>query len=178
MAILTRGLHLDGLCDVADAIGSGAPRERALEILKDSRTGAMGVLAVSCQMILKAGSLAIITKYSGWQYLILCPCLSRWSLNCLSSLSEYARRAEGLGTPFCGKKTRSSLLLAGLTAVVASWFLLELKGLYLFATSIFLAVFSSHFFKRVLGGVTGDCLGAHLELTETIFFMAGAYLCR
>ena len=175
---MTRGLHLDGLCDVADAIGSGAPRERALEILKDSRTGAMGAIAVSCQMILKAGSLAGIVKYGGWQYLIIAPCLSRWSLNCLSSLSHYAREKEGLGSPFCGKETRSSLLVAALTAISSAWFLLEVKGLYLFAVSIFLALFSSRFFLRNFGGVTGDCLGAHLEITETIILMAGAYLCK
>ncbi len=178
LAFMTRGLHLDGLSDVADAIGSRADREAALKIMKDSHIGALGALALISLFLLKFVSLASLSKYMAWQYLMIAPTLSRWSLNCLSALSTYAREKEGLGSPFCGKRARPALIISSLTALCASWFLLELTGLYLLIFVLILALFSAYFFKKHFGGITGDCLGAHLELVETAVFMIGAALCR
>ncbi len=177
LAFLTRSLHLDGLCDTADAIGSRAEPSRALQIMKDSAAGSLGVVAVVGALILKTTALVSICRHSCWQFLILVPCLSRWSLVGLASMSRYARAKEGLGTPFCSPGNRSSLVVAALSSLAASWFLLEVTGLYLFVASAAFAVISAHYFKARFGGVTGDCLGAHLESVETILFLVGAALC-
>ncbi len=177
LAFLTRALHLDGLCDTADAIGSRAERSRALEIMKDSAAGSLGVVAVVSAMLLKAGSAVSLCRCSGWQFFILIPCLSRWSLDCLASMSRYAREEGGLGSPFCGRQGRASVLTAALCSIAASWFLVGVKGLYLFAASTVLAAVSAAYFRSRFGGVTGDCLGAHLESVETLLFISGAILC-
>ncbi len=174
LAFLTRALHLDGLIDTADAIGSRAERARALEIMKDSAAGSLGVVAAVSVLLLKTGSAVSLCKVSAWQFLILIPCLSRWSLDCLASMSRYARDEEGLGSPFCGRQGRASILTAALSSIAASWFLLRVTGLYLFAASTILAAVSAAFFRSRFGGVTGDCLGAHLESVETLLFIAGA----
>ncbi len=174
LAILTRGLHLDGLADTADAIGSGASGEKALSIMKDSRSGALGVLALTSALVLKSAAAASLSEAGAWQMFILIPCLSRWSLNCLAATSSYARPEGGLGSAFCGKATRPYLLLSGLTAAAASWFLAGAGGLCFLVAATALGPLAGLWFGRRFGGVTGDMLGAHLEVTETLLFMAGA----
>ena len=176
LAFMTRALHLDGLCDTADAIGSRAPRERALEIMKDSAAGSLGVVAVVSVLLLKTGAAVTLCRSNAWQLFILIPCLSRWSLNALSSLSTYARKQEGLGSAFCMPHGQSATVIAALSSIAASWFLFQLKGLFLFAGATGLSVVSASYFKSRFGGVTGDCLGAHLETVETLLFLTGAAL--
>ena len=174
LAFLTRGLHLDGLADTADAIGSGAQAEKALSIMKDSRSGALGVLALCSAIVLKAASCADLSSSGAWQMFVLVPCLSRWSMNCLAASSRYARPEGGLGEAFCGKSARQHLYVSGLTAVAASWFLAGTAGLGLLAAATAAGPAAAWWFARRFGGVTGDVLGAHLEGTETLLFMAGA----
>jgi len=176
LAFLTRALHLDGLCDTADAIGSRAPRQRALEIMKDSAAGSLGVVAVVSIFLLKLTGAITICRSNEWQFFILIPCLSRWSLCALASLSNYARQVEGLGSAFCRPCQRPSVLIAALTAIAASWFLMQVQGLYLFAFVTVAAAVAALYFKRRFGGVTGDCLGAHLETVEAMLFLIGAAL--
>ena len=178
LALLTRGLHLDGLADTADAIGSGASREKALLIMKDSRSGALGVLALISALLLKTGSAFGLSEAGTWQMFILIPCLSRWSMNCLAAASRYARPEGGLGAAFCGKAARHHLLVSGLTAVSASWFLAGTKGLGLFVLAAAAGPLAGIWFGKKFGGVTGDMLGAHIETVETLFFMLGAGICR
>ncbi len=176
LAFLTRALHLDGLSDTADAIGSGAARKRALEIMKDSAAGSLGVVAVVSVFLLKVTGAVTLCRSYAWQFLILSPCLSRWSLCALAALSSYAREREGLGSAFCRPCQPLSVVVAALTALAASWFLLQVKGLYLFAFVTVMAAISASYFKAKFGGVTGDCLGAHLETVETMIFVIGASL--
>ena len=174
LAFLTRGLHLDGLSDTADAVGSGASRQKALLIMKDSHSGALGILAMVSALLLKTASAVGLSEAGAWQALILIPCLSRWSLNCLGASSTYAREEGGLGTAFCGKPARRHLLVPGLTAAAASWFLLGDRGLGFFALSTAAGPISALWCNQRFGGVTGDILGAHLESIETLLFMLGA----
>ncbi len=178
LAFLTRSLHLDGLCDTADAIGSGAGRKRALEIMKDSAAGSLGVVALVSVLLLKTGALVSLCRLSAWQLIILAPCLSRWSLNGLASMSSYARKEQGLGSSFCDTKSRANMAIAALTTLAASWFLLHFEGMLLFLAATSMSFFSALFFKSRFGGVTGDCLGAHLESVETIILIAGAAMTK
>lgn len=174
LAILTRGLHLDGLADTADAIGSGASREKALAIMKDSCSGALGVLALCSALILKAASAANISEAGTWQLFMLVPCLSRWSLNCLAASSRYARAEGGLGEAFCGKPARQNVFVSGLTAIAASWFLAGASGLVFLGLATAAGPAAGWWFDKKFGGITGDMLGAHLETVETFLFMLGA----
>lgn len=178
LVFLTRGLHLDGLADTADAIGSSASREKAFEIMKDSCNGALGVLALVSALLLKTASAVSLSRVDAWQMFILLPCLSRWSLNCLAASSDYARPEGGLGAAFCGRSARRHLLISGLTAMAASWFLADTKGLGLLAAATAAGPLTAVWFRKKFGGLTGDMLGAHLEAAETILFMLGAGICR
>ncbi|MGB9712589.1 MAG: adenosylcobinamide-GDP ribazoletransferase [Dissulfurimicrobium sp.] len=173
LAFLTRGLHLDGLSDTFDALGSGKPAEEALVIMKDSRIGAFGAVSLMFVLLLKASALSTASQKGLWQVFLLAPCLSRWGLNVLAASSTYARPSGGLGAAFVGGKTRRTLFFSGLTAFSAAWFLSGMAGLLISLGAVVCGLAASFYFKRRFGGVTGDMLGAFLELTEAVFMVAG-----
>ncbi len=170
LIILTRGLHLDGLSDTMDALGSNASAEKALIIMKDSRIGAFGAISLIMCLLLKVKGMETISGKGLWQAMILTPCLSRWGLHVLASFSCYARKEGGLGKAFVGRATLSTLPWAGLTAGFASFVLFDWQGILLFAVVSVLSWLTAIFFERRLGGVTGDVLGAHIEWTEAGIF--------
>lgn len=174
LALVTRGLHLDGLADTFDAMGSGRPAEDALRIMKDSHIGALGAVSLILVLFLKASALSEVSHRGLWQVFVLAPCLSRWGLNVLAASSSYARPAGGLGKPFVGRKTWRTLPVSGATALAAAWFLAGIWGIEVFLGVVFWSLATAFYFRRRFGGVTGDVLGAHLELTETLLVLAGA----
>ncbi len=178
LAFLTRGLHLDGLADTSDALGSGAGPEKALSIMKDSHSGALGILVLILVLLLKSSALAVLSGRGAWEVMLLCPCLSRWALNVMASSSIYARPEGGLGKAFVGPGTRWTLALAGPTALGAAWFIWGLWGIWFFAGVVAWSLLVSLWFKIRLGGVTGDVLGGHLEISETLLFLGAAAVCR
>jgi adenosylcobinamide-GDP ribazoletransferase len=176
LAFLTRGLHLDGLADTFDALGSGRPAEDALLVMKDSNIGALGAVSLILILSLKASAFSAVSQKGLWQVFVLAPCLSRWSMNVLAAASEYARPEGGLGMAFVGRKTWPGLVFAGLSAILFSWFLLGKVGVTAFAYAVIWGLAAAFYYKRRFGGVTGDVLGAHLELTEIMLIIAGAGL--
>ncbi len=171
LAAITRGLHLDGLADVADGLGGGVEPERALEIMKDSRVGPFGAVALVLLLALKAVSLFGLTVHSHWEVLVTAPCLSRWGINVLGASSRYARPGRGLGRACVGPETAPSLLLGGATALAASAILMGWFGAILLISASAWSLCMAAWFRRRLGGVTGDVLGAHAEITETLLFL-------
>ncbi len=173
LAFLTRGLHLDGLADTADAIGSNALRDRALEIMKDSRTGAFGAMALVLVLLAKSRGFELLTEIEAWEAFILVPCLSRWGLCVLAVSSQYARADGGLGKEFVGAQNRWTLGISGPTALCAVW---VLAGPVIAAGAVLgvglLSILCSEYFRRRFGGVTGDVLGAHVEVLEAVLVIA------
>ena len=112
LELLTRGLHLDGLMDTADGILSGAPRERALEIMKDHNVGAMGVAAAVLLLVLKVAALGALTRADA-----AAPLLAGWcAARALPALNVYwwpYARAAGTGEAFTREHTPGPLQLAG-----------------------------------------------------------------
>ncbi|UHA76104.1 adenosylcobinamide-GDP ribazoletransferase [Paenibacillus sp. 481] len=129
---LTGGLHLDGLMDTADGIFSHRSRERMLEIMKDSRVGAMGVIACVAVLILKWSLVATMMEAGQWQWglaAVLPFIWSRYAMVWAMAREPYARPNEGLGGYFKGLGT-VHLCGAGLMSVAASalviWLWLQL----------------------------------------------------
>ncbi len=176
LVLLTRALHLDGLADTVDGLGGGRDAEHALFIMKDSNVGAFGVTAVVLVLLLKASCLAGLSRAGAWQVMLIAPCLSRFSLTVLGCFSCYARPGGGLGTCFVGRENRWTLFLSAPTALVAGWIMLGCWGIGAVGVVAFLGLLSALFFRKVLGGVTGDVLGAHLEITESLVLLAGLWL--
>ncbi len=172
-AFFTRGLHLDGVADVFDGLGSHKQRQQMLQIMKDSYTGAMGIIALVLVLLLKSSALGELASGGNLKFMILVPCLGRFSLNVLAALSVYARPEGGLGKHFVGTRARRPLMPAFLTALVSAFFFAGIRGLFLLAATIFLAIFFAFFFKNRLGGITGDVLGFQVEICETLLLVIG-----
>ncbi len=178
LVAVTGAFHLDGLGDAADGLFSHRSRERALEIMKDSRTGMMGLVAIFCMLSLKvAGIYAVKTAcppFSTILILFLVPALSRAGMLFGIRFLNYGRKNTGTGHDLFEKplplKDFASLVLLVILA-----FLLGVKGVVLllvFGATVFLLL---GFYKIKMGCITGDMLGAMTEVTEAILFLtAGA----
>lgn len=168
MAILTRALHLDGLADFFDGIGGGYTRERRLEIMKDSSTGAFGATALACAMMIKIASVHSLIEGEIWTALFLAPAFSRFGMVLLAGRSLYARPEGGLGKPFLERITSGDVLAAlfcmGLISIPLSPWLSLIGGLGTLLGFFMMRQLS----ERFLGGITGDVLGAANEVTEMI----------
>jgi adenosylcobinamide-GDP ribazoletransferase len=163
-AMITGGLHLDGLMDTADGL-AGRTAEQRLAIMRDSHVGAFGVIAAGVVVL---GQFACLSELSGRDRLValvLAFTLSRWAM--LVALTLFpAATVSGLGAVFqsgAGKASGTAgtllmlpfVLIAGLTGVVA----LGVAAIVLFG--------SGGMLTRRLGGLTGDTYGAIAVLTET-----------
>ena len=166
LAVLTRGLHLDGLMDSADALLGGFTRERRLAILRDSNVGAFAVISVVCIMLIKVIAVSELPPVGRVSALLLFPCLSRWAMLLTMELYPYARR-RGLGTPFLRGRGKRQLALGLAVALLASAALAGVYGIALLAAASALAWGIGAWAARLLGGVTGDIYGAVNEIVET-----------
>ncbi|WP_245575002.1 adenosylcobinamide-GDP ribazoletransferase [Chitinilyticum litopenaei] len=163
-AWLTGGLHLDGLADMADGLGAAhRDPQRFLAVLKDPHLGSFGVLALILQCASKLVLLMLLaSQHQGMALLpmlVLVPGWARWGVYLWQSLPPLA---SGMAEQFGWRQTRhaawcNGLLLAGLSLWLAPALLLA--PLLAWAYRCWL--------KARLGGVTGDCLGAGIELLET-----------
>ena len=162
------GLHLDGLSDTADGFFSSRPRERILEIMRDSRVGAMGVMAIVCVLLLKVTSLASVPGGAFLPVAFLMPVAGRCALVISMSLLPYARPEGGLGTAFYRSRPVLGSVWAALVLLVAGWLVCGFGGLAAAGASLIVVLLFAAYTHRKLGGATGDTLGAACEIGETI----------
>ncbi len=159
-------LHLDGLADSADAFFSCRGRERMLEIMKDSRSGPMGVVAVVLVLLVKFSLLLTLTGEWRWPVLFGMPLAGRCALTIISHWLPYARPEGGLAgfirtrqAPHWG----SVLLLAAAFPV-----LFGAAGVFCALLVLLGILLLGRYMRARIGGYTGDTLGAGCELTELI----------
>jgi len=171
LAFLTRGLHLDGFADTLDGLGSGGPREKILEVMRDSRIGAFGVIGLILLIGAKYLALDQIPSASIPYTLILMAVIGRGAMVLVCYRSPYARSSGGLAKPFVENlKARDVLISSALTFGIVVLFM-GLKGI---AILLGIALFSLGyrlFFLKKLGGVTGDVLGAANEMVELLWLL-------
>ncbi len=165
---VTGALHLDGVADLIDGLAGGKDHQSTLEIMKDSRVGAIGVVGLVMVLLLKYLSLYHIPLEYKNAALIFMPVAGRWMQLCLSCYSPYIRPEGGIGIAFVENVGQAEFLRGTaaliLTALVLFWgkgiFLVFLLGI---ATMLFL-----RYFETRLGGITGDVLGAVTEMVEVL----------
>jgi len=165
LAILNRGLHLDGLADSADGLLGSGERQRSLEIMKDSAIGTFGALAVIAVLFLKIRSLDLLQGGYRSMALLLGPMLSRWACVVMAYTSRPAR-PEGLGAMFVRGTQFREFGLASVFTLVMVFSLMEILGLAVLVPLAGLILGFTLYCNRRLGGVTGDTLGALGELVE------------
>lgn len=173
-ALLTRAMHLDGLADTADGLGSGAPAERALALMRRGDVGPMGVVTLVLTLLAQAGAYAVCaTAAHGWLVAAVAVCVSRAALPIGATFP--AARPDGLGALVAGTVPgvgATVVAVAGVGALGAaaagsgSWPLWAggvAAGVGLAGAVVVLARC-----RRRLGGLTGDVLGAGVEVALTL----------
>lgn len=171
MIVITGAMHLDALADTADGTFSGKERTKKLEIMKDSSVGAMGVVSIVMVILLKYVALVALSITLKNKALLLMPMLGRWSQVLVAYCSDYAGLSRGLGFPFTTHVTLMTLTVTALMSGITAFYLLSLPGVIIVGAVAITALLYSIFFKWLLGGVTGDILGASTELTEVLVLM-------
>jgi len=192
LIISNGGFHLDGLADTFDALSvkasgdNAADRDKKLRVMKNSTTGAIGVVAIVMTLLLKYLFLHNVISSSlppsRYAFLFLMPVFSKWGM-ILNIYHGTSARQDGLGKMFIENITFTSVLLA---SSLLAFFYFTADRLYLHATfgarTIILfivltvvfyifCILSTKFFNRRFGGITGDTLGAEGEISEILFLL-------
>ncbi|HET6859527.1 MAG TPA: adenosylcobinamide-GDP ribazoletransferase [Streptomyces sp.] len=182
-AVLTRGLHLDGLADTADGLGSARPAEDALRIMKQSDIGPFGV--VTLLFVLLAQVAAGYELYAaGWAYgaaaTVVSAVAARLALTLAARTGVPAARPDGLGAVVAGTvRGRTAALAAGAVTVICAGGAGALSGPYAalhHAAAVLLALGAAQLLLRHcvrrFGGVTGDVFGGLAETAATVALVA------
>lgn len=165
--VLTGALHLDALADTADAVGASS-RERALEIMRDSRIGSFGAAALGLDLLLRVTVVAQLLGGSVLGPLIAAGALSRGASVALAAALPYVREGEGVLN-----RRWSSLAAVGVAIVVAA-VALRTDAIAVIASVAVVTVVLGTLYRRWFGGVTGDTLGAASELAELTALLVAA----
>jgi adenosylcobinamide-GDP ribazoletransferase len=178
--LITRALHEDGLADTADGLGpNDLEPERRLEIMRDSRNGTFGMLALALSVLVKVACLAQFSGATGLVILIAAHALSRAVL-AYPMLAYAPVHADGLGAA-TGKPTDNDVWLAIGIGVVLAFLLLLGKGFFVALLAPIAALAAAWFAARwiadKIGGYTGDTLGAVQQAAEIAFLVvAGLFI--
>lgn len=164
--VLTGGLHCDGFMDTADGVFSGRPRERMLEIMKDSRVGANGVVAFGLLLLLKYSLIVDMTPTMLVTALFTMPVVGRLVMVISVTSFPYAR-PEGMGKAFAQYADRTTLCITAAVAV-AVVIPLGLQALICAGGAVLAGILTARYLAKILGGLTGDTYGAVTELTELV----------
>ena len=166
LVLITGNLHLDGLMDTADGLGSGKPREQMLEIMRDSRVGSHGVVAGILTLLSKVVLLSQIPAEHKFTVLLLFPVVGRWSMVCAATLYPYAR-SQGVGT-FTAYQGKRELIIASLITLILLAYFLRLGSIFLAVSVLVGTVLFGAYMMRRVGGMTGDLFGAINESIELL----------
>ncbi len=163
MALLSGGLHLDGLADTLDGMAGHRTPEQRLEIMRDSRIGGFGALGLALFLIAEYVTLNSIP--AGWMphALILSSVLSRWAMVTAIFVYPYARPA-GLGNAFKKAVNWQHFFLATIVALALAVILFKIAGLVIMAAVWIILSLIATYLKKQLRGLTGDTYGAINEL--------------
>lgn len=168
LALVTRGLHLDGLADTIDGLASGGTKEKMLDVMKDSRIGTFGVIGLIFLLGAKYLVLDQISKMSIFSVLILMTVIGRSSMVLVCYRSPYARPSGGLAKAFTQYLGLQDLTISLILTFSIASLLIGLKGVLLFGGICLFSLLYRLFFVKKLGGVTGDILGGANELSELL----------
>jgi adenosylcobinamide-GDP ribazoletransferase len=180
LALLTRGIHLDGLADTADALGSGRPAAEALEVMKRSDVGAFGVMSVALVLLVQVGGLnTAVIEDRGTLALVGGTMAGRLAMSWACMRGVPAARTSGLGATVAGSVSvigaALMTVLTGLFLAFVVWVDGDLDPAFTNNAEVSLLValivgglFIRHCVRR-FGGITGDVLGAVGEVTFAVF---------
>ncbi len=172
---LTGAFHIDGLGDAADGIFSHRPKERAMEIMKDSRIGMMGLVAVFSMLAIKVAGIycvkTISTSFHLLCILLIVPSYARASMLLGIRFLKYGRKKTGTGLDLferpIGLKDFSFVWIPLVISLLLGYKGLVLNGVFVLSVAGILV-----FYQKKLNCITGDMLGAMTEIIEALLFLA------
>ncbi len=168
---LTGALHFDGLADTVDAIFSNRDKGRMLEIMKDSRIGTFGVLSIFFVLSFNI----VLTNYIDYKLLILLPVVGRSCAILACSLSTYLRE-EGMGKAVIENSGLKEGIISVVYIIIVG-IIINYKILIPISFILLFTLYMIRYFKKHLGGLTGDSIGFFIEITQTVFIFL-IYLMR
>ena len=163
--IVTGALHEDGLADSTDGLGGGHSRERALEIMRDSRIGTFGTCALVGSLCARGAALATFQPYDGFMVLIVAHGLSRGLLPLVLVSGSYAR-TRGLASSVADGVTTFEAMIAIAFSVLIAMLVGPVAGIAALAATALSGGIMLVIFLRRIGGYTGDGLGAIQQVAE------------
>ena len=172
-ALVTGGLHLDGLMDTADGLCGDRTPEQRLTIMRDSRVGAFGAITGGVAILAQFACLSELTGHARFTALVVAAAMSRWAM-LLALVIFPAARTSGVGATFHAAATRTAGI-AGTLFVILLALVSGRLGVIALAASTVAVLGCGHLLTRRLGGLTGDSYGAIAVITETaVLFVAVA----
>lgn len=165
--IITGGMHIDGFSDTADGVFSGRDKNRILEIMKDSRVGTFGVLAI---IILILGKIIFISNIKNPLSILLAPIISRTMNIFLMYKRKYARQVEGMGDMFIGALDKVNFILALTLCIIIMFIIYGINSFLIFAICVGFTLIFRNYIENKIAGITGDILGACDELNEILIY--------
>jgi adenosylcobinamide-GDP ribazoletransferase len=176
LVLITGCLHEDGLADTADGFGGGWTKDRILAILRDSRIGSYGAIALVLSLLARYLLLASLPMERFTAYVISAHVLCRWSSLPLSYFLRPAREQEGQGARIARLTSFSSLLFGSLLSIAIVIFALQRSSVAPLLLAPVIVAMSGWFYHKKIGGVTGDCFGATNQLTEIAIYFCGVWI--
>lgn len=169
MVVLTGGLHLDGLSDTADGFFSNKDKPQMLEIMKDSRVGAFGVIGLILIILSKYIIISNIDKYI---FLSLILSMGNSRLVALFQIAfKKNARPGGLGDMICGSKPKTFIVVGSILYILAIS-IINIKYLIPLLITILGGEIISFYTYKKIGGFTGDVYGATIEIGEVISLLS------
>ncbi|CNG26756.1 adenosylcobinamide-GDP ribazoletransferase [Yersinia enterocolitica] len=174
LALVTGAFHLDGLADTCDGVFSARKREQMLEIMRDSRLGTNGGLALIFIVVAKVLVVSELALRDAPMLLMLTAAsvAGRTVIVLLMYRQRYAREGNGLGNIYIGKVTGKQTLVTLAGGAILTLLLGQSAALLALVISMVVVALLAIYLRRRLGGQTGDTLGAAAEVGELIFLLA------
>lgn len=176
LVLITGALHEDGLADAADGFGGGWTKQKILLIMRDSRIGSFGAVAITLSLLSRFILINGTSPARLPGFLVASSVLCRWTALPLGFWLPYAREGQGLGGAVAGRMPLSSLLWGTGFAALSVAAALGLGSLLPWLITLLVTGASGLYFKRHIQGVTGDCFGATNQITEIAIYFYGALL--
>jgi len=172
LVLVTGGFHEDGLADAADGFGGGWTRERILEIMRDSRIGSFGALALFLSLLLRYSLLSSLSTRNFSAYVIAAHVLCRWTTLPLSFFLKPARR-DGQGVNVAQRISAVSCVIGTVLTLTICFFLLRRAFWTPLAATAGVTLLTALYYRGQIGGVTGDCFGATNQAAEIAVYFCG-----
>ena len=167
--IITGAIHIDGFADTCDGLLSSRSKGRMLEIMKDSRIGTNGVIAIAMDLLIRLAFMFSVSYSIRPFVIILSPIVGKCFVLMLIWISSYAREKGGMGGLFYKDMSKLHIIIGIVFGILMIVFIYSWKLLIILIPCLIILLIYRRFVVNKIGGMTGDTLGAANELAEICF---------